>query len=294
MYNIVHNAWQMVASDSKAFADPLPEDMRRRNGLISLREAIYNIHFPQSADKLRAAQYRLKYDELLGVQLTIQARRTARHHRANGFLFPRVGHLFNTFYREKLPFALTGAQQRVIKEIRSDMISGRQMNRLLQGDVGSGKTMVAAAAAYFAIQNGHQAAMMAPTEILAEQHYHSLSRLLSPLGLRLGLLTGSMKEKEKKAVRAALATGLQRRIGTNDILTGNIQHALNEGADDENAILHITEYHSVVQCCKQMVAAIIAHAASRQTRIIHHNAIHHIVEHVLYQVYALVSVRYIP
>ena len=112
MYNIVHNAWQMVASDSKAFADPLPEDMRRRNGLISLREAIYNIHFPQSAEALKSAKYRLKYDELLGVQLTIQARRTERYAKSVGFIFPRVGDNFNAFYHTKLPFKLTGAQQR--------------------------------------------------------------------------------------------------------------------------------------------------------------------------------------
>ena len=187
MHTLVYNAWQLVVADSTAFVEPLAEDMRRRLGLMSLKEALYNIHFPQSAEKLKQAQYRLKFNELFGVQLTIQARRSSRHQRGGGFLFPRVGEAFNSFYRDKLPFALTGAQQRVIKEIRADMISGKQMNRLLQGDVGSGKTMVAFMSMLLAVDNGFQACIMAPTEILARQHYASMSRFAEGLNIKLAI-----------------------------------------------------------------------------------------------------------
>ena len=140
MYQIICNAWALAKD---RIADPMPEAVRAKYGLIPLREAIYNVHFPQSQELLRQAQYRLKFDELLGVQLNIQQRRTERLAKSNGFLFPKVGGVFNTFYNEKLPFPLTGAQKRVIKEIRQDTVTGFQMNRLLQGDVGSGKTLVA-------------------------------------------------------------------------------------------------------------------------------------------------------
>ena len=226
MYNIVQRAWQLVASDPQAFADPLPESLRRKNGLISLRDAIYNIHFPQSSEQLRQAQYRLKYDELLGVQLTIQARRSERKERGNGFLFPRVGNAFNTFYREKLPFQLTGAQQRVIKEIRADMISGKQMNRLLQGDVGSGKTMVAFMSMLLATDNGFQACIMAPTEILARQHFASMSRFAEGIGVKVAILTGSSKAKERKAALQGIASGeVDILIGTHALIEDRVQFA---------------------------------------------------------------------
>ena len=122
-------------------AETLPDGMRRRYGLVSLHDALYNIHFPQSPEALRQAQYRLKFEELLGVQLNVLARRSARLSKNNGFLFPHVGEVFNTFYLEKLPFPLTEAQKRVVREIRQDTVTGYQMNRLLQGDVGSGKTL---------------------------------------------------------------------------------------------------------------------------------------------------------
>ena len=226
MYNIVQRAWQLVASDPQAFADPLPESLRRKNGLISLRDAIYNIHFPQSSEQLRQAQYRLKYDELLGVQLTIQARRSERKERGNGFLFPRVGNAFNTFYHQKLPFALTGAQQRVIKEIRADMISGKQMNRLLQGDVGSGKTMVAFMSMLLATDNGFQACIMAPTEILARQHFASMSRFAEGIGVKVAILTGSSKAKERKAALQGIASGeVDILIGTHALIEDRVQFA---------------------------------------------------------------------
>ncbi len=224
MYNIVLNAWHLIAADPTAIVEPLPEDMRRRNGLMSLSEALYNIHFPQSADKLRAAQYRLKYDELLGVQLTIQARRTARKARGDGFIFPRVGEAFNTFYRTKLPFSLTAAQQRVIKEIRADMVSGQQMNRLLQGDVGSGKTMVAFMSMLLAVDNGYQACTMAPTEILARQHYASMSRFAEGLGVRVAILTGASKAKERRAAIEGIASGeVDILIGTHALIEDGVR-----------------------------------------------------------------------
>ena len=226
MHTLVYNAWQLIASDTTAFQDPLPEDMRRRLGLITLREAIYNIHFPQSAEHLKQAQYRLKFDELLGVQLTIQARRTSRQQRGGGFMFPRVGVAFNTFYRDKLPFALTKAQQRVIKEIRADMISGKQMNRLLQGDVGSGKTMVAFMSMLLAVDNGFQACIMAPTEILARQHYASMCRFAEGLDVRVGIITGSSKAKERRAVLEATASGeVNILVGTHALLEDRVQFA---------------------------------------------------------------------
>ena len=225
MHNIVHNAWQLVEADKSAFSDPLPEDMRRRNGLIPLREAIYNIHFPQSAELLRAAQYRLKFDELFGVQLTIQARRSERHSRGDGFIFPRVGDNFNAFYHTKLPFNLTGAQQRVIKEIRSDMVSGKQMNRLLQGDVGSGKTMVAFMSMLLAVDNGYQACIMAPTEILARQHYANMCRFAEGLpNVRIAILTGASKARERRMALEGIASGcIDILIGTHALIEDRVQ-----------------------------------------------------------------------
>ena len=175
MYQIICNAWALAKD---RIADPMPEAVRAKYGLIPLREAIYNVHFPQSQELLRQAQYRLKFDELLGVQLNIQQRRTERLAKSNGFLFPKVGGVFNTFYNEKLPFPLTGAQKRVIREIRQDTVTGYQMNRLLQGDVGSGKTLVALMSMLLAVDNGYQACMMAPTEILARQHFATITRML--------------------------------------------------------------------------------------------------------------------
>ena len=226
MHTIVYNAWQLVATSPTAFVDPLEEAMRRRLGLIPLREAIYNIHFPQSAEMLKQAQYRLKFDELLGVQLTIQARRSSRQKRGGGFLFPRVGEAFNTFYTKKLPFALTGAQQRVIKEIRSDMVSGKQMNRLLQGDVGSGKTMVAFMSMLLAVDNGFQACIMAPTEILARQHFASMSRFAEGIGVRVAILTGSSKAKERRTALEGIASGeVDILVGTHSLIEDRVQFA---------------------------------------------------------------------
>ena len=221
-YRLIQNAWALVGRSR--LADPLPEEMRREYGLLALHEAYYNIHFPQSAELLRQAQYRLKFDELLGVQLGVQSRRTERLERQNGFLFPKVGETFNTFYNEKLPFPLTGAQKRVIKEIRQDTVSGFQMNRLLQGDVGSGKTAVAASIVYTSAKNGMQSALMAPTEVLAVQHFETFARLFENSGIRCELLTGSTKAKEKKEIKERLKNGeIDLIIGTHALIQDDVE-----------------------------------------------------------------------
>ena len=223
MYQIICNAWTLAKD---RIADPLPEAVRTRYGLIALRDAIYNIHFPQSQEALRQAQYRLKFDELLGVQLNIQSRRTARLSKSNGFLFSKVGGVFNTFYTEKLPFPLTGAQKRVIKEIRRDTVTGFQMNRLLQGDVGSGKTLVALMSMLLAVDNGVQACMMAPTEILARQHFSTISRMLEGMDVKVAVLTGASKAKERRASLEGIASGeVDILIGTHALIEDRVQFA---------------------------------------------------------------------
>ena len=223
MYQIVCNAWALVRD---RITDPLPEALRRQYGLIPLREALYNIHFPQSQELLRQAQYRLKFDELLGVQLNIQQRRTARLSKSDGFLFPKVGGVFNTFYNEKLPFPLTGAQKRVIREIRKDTVSGFQMNRLLQGDVGSGKTLVALMSMLLAVDNGFQACMMAPTEILARQHFSTIGKMLNGLHVRVAILTGASKTRERREALEGIASGeIDILIGTHALIEDRVQFA---------------------------------------------------------------------
>ena len=221
IYNIMCNLWPLVES---RIEDPISEGMRKAYGLIPLREALYNIHFPQSQEMLRRAEYRLKFDELIGIQLNIQSRRTVRKNRFDGFLFPHVGNFFNRFYNEKLPFELTGAQKRVIREIRQDTITGCQMNRLLQGDVGSGKTMVALASMLIAADNGFQSCMMAPTEILARQHFASISRMVEGLGIEVHILTGASKAAERRASLEAAASGRAHiLIGTHSLIEDTVQ-----------------------------------------------------------------------
>ena len=223
MYQIICRAW-VLAKDH--IQELLPEAMRRQYGLMPLREAYYNIHFPQSPEALRQAQYRLKFDELLGVQLNVQSRRTARMTKSDGFLFPKVGGDFNTFYSGKLPFPLTGAQKRVLKEIRNDTITGFQMNRLLQGDVGSGKTLVALMSMLLAVDNGYQACMMAPTEILARQHFATFTRMFEGLDVRVAILTGSSKQRERRRALEGIASGeVQILIGTHALIEDRVQFA---------------------------------------------------------------------
>ena len=221
MYRIICNAWALLR---ERIEEPLPASLREQYGLIGLHEAYYNIHFPQSAQLLQQAQYRLKFDELLGIQLGIQSRRTARMARQNGFLFPKVGERFNTFYNELLPFPLTGAQKRVIKEIRQDTVTGYQMNRLLQGDVGSGKTLVALISMLLAVDNGFQACIMAPTEILARQHFASFQRLLQGLPIRVAILTGASKAKERRTALEGIASGdIDILVGTHALIEDRVQ-----------------------------------------------------------------------
>ncbi len=221
IYNIICNLWPIVEN---RIEDPLPEAVRESNGLVPLREALSDIHFPKSPERLKAAEYRLKFDELLGIQLNIQSRRTERMTRFDGFRFPRVGEVFNRFYNEKLPFPLTGAQKRVIREIRQDTVTGCQMNRLLQGDVGSGKTVVALASMLLAVDNGFQSCMMAPTEILARQHFASISRMVEGLGIEVHILTGASKSAERRASLDAAASGRAHiLIGTHALIEDSVQ-----------------------------------------------------------------------
>lgn len=221
LYQIVCNTWALAAG---RIAEPLPDALRAQYGLLTLRDALYNIHFPQSPELLRQAQYRLKFDELLGIQLNIQTRRAARLAKNNGFLFPKVGGVFNTFYNEKLPFPLTGAQKRVIKEIRQDTVTGFQMNRLLQGDVGSGKTLVALMSMLLAVDNGYQACMMAPTEILARQHFATIGRMLEGMPVRVAVLTGASNARERRAALAGIADGsVDILIGTHALIEDRVR-----------------------------------------------------------------------
>ena len=220
-YKIVCNAWSVA---EEYIEEQLPQWLRTAYDLMPLREAVYNIHFPQSPEKLHAAERRLKFDEFLGVQLAIQSRRTERMTRHDGFIFTKVGDLFNSFFNERLPFNLTSAQKRVIKEIRQDTVSGFQMNRLLQGDVGSGKTMVALMTMLLAVDNGFQACMMAPTEILARQHFATIKRQTEGMNLRVAILTGSSKTAERRKALEGIASGeVDILIGTHALIEDNVK-----------------------------------------------------------------------
>ena len=209
------------------FDSPFPETLNRylveHYHLISYDEAIRNIHFPQSAELLRKAQVRLKFEELFYVQLNILRYARDRMRKYRGIVFPRIGDSFNDFYHNHLPFELTGAQKRVLREIRKDMGSGRQMNRLLQGDVGSGKTLVALMSALIAIDNHCQACIMAPTEILAEQHLQTLRQFLGDMPIRVELLTGSVKGKKRETILNDLKNGsIHILVGTHAVIEDNV------------------------------------------------------------------------
>ncbi|WP_418829644.1 ATP-dependent DNA helicase RecG [Phocaeicola sp.] len=203
--------------------ETLSPQLVAQHRLMSLTDALYNIHFPQNPDLLRKAQYRLKFEELFYVQLNILRYTKERRNKFRGLIFGRVGEIFNTFYSQNLPFQLTGAQKRVIKEMRRDMGSGRQMNRLLQGDVGSGKTLVALMTMLIALDNGYQACMMAPTEILATQHYETICRFLAGMNVRVELLTGNVKGKRRETILKDLVTGdVQILIGTHAVIEDTV------------------------------------------------------------------------
>ena len=222
-----HALGKLVANAFALLQGAIPETLSRKimddHHLVSLDEALRNIHFPQNPEKLRKAQYRLKFEELFYIQLNILRYAKDRQRKFRGLYFERVGEIFNTFYSQNLPFQLTGAQKRVIKEIRKDMGSGRQMNRLLQGDVGSGKTLVALKSMLIALDNGYQACMMAPTEILAAQHYETVKQLLFGMDVRVELLMGSVKGKKRDEILKGLLTGeVQILIGTHAVLENTV------------------------------------------------------------------------
>ncbi|MBO5729445.1 MAG: ATP-dependent DNA helicase RecG [Paludibacteraceae bacterium] len=202
----------------------LPDEIIENFKLMSRGDAMRQVHFPQNFELLRRAQARLKFEELFYIQLSIMRQSKLREMKYQGFIFDKVGEYFNRFYRECLPFELTDAQKRVIREIRGDMNTGKQMNRLLQGDVGSGKTMVALMTSLIALDNGYQACIMAPTEILATQHYQSISEQVKSLGITVKLLTGSTRKKEREEIDASLRDGtLQIVIGTHALIEDTVQ-----------------------------------------------------------------------
>ncbi len=203
--------------------ETLPPHIIAQQKLMPLREALLNIHFPQDAELLKQARYRLKFEELFYIQLGLLKQRSNRIETTRGFVFQSVGESFNACYT-RLPFPLTEAQKRVIREIRKDMGSGEQMNRLLQGDVGSGKTLVALLCALIANDNGYQTCIMAPTEILARQHFESIHHFLEGTGVQIGILTGSTKKKERRELAEQLLDGsLKILIGTHALIEDTVQ-----------------------------------------------------------------------
>lgn len=221
---LVANLFAVIGDD--AVEETLSGGIISANGLMPLMEALRNVHFPRNPEVLRRAQYRLKFEELFYIQLNILRFSRERRNRFGGIVFGRVGENFNTFYSEYLPFSLTGAQKRVVREMRRDMGSGRQMNRLLQGDVGSGKTLVALMAMLIATDNGCQACMMAPTEILASQHYETLCRFLDGMSVRVELLTGSVKGKKRETILRDLMAGtVDILVGTHAVIEDTVEFA---------------------------------------------------------------------
>lgn len=204
--------------------ETLPPSILADYRLMPLREALVTVHTPTDNARLQAARVRLKFEELFFIQTDIQRMARRRKQQSQGYVMKRVGTFFNRFYREVLPFDLTGAQKRVMHEIHDDVASGRQMNRLVQGDVGSGKTIVALMAMLLAIDNGAQACLMAPTEILATQHFESLRGMVARLGVNVRLLTGSTKKKEREEIHAGLLDGsVQLLVGTHALIEDTVQ-----------------------------------------------------------------------
>ncbi len=217
MQKIIFSVIQQIVNNP--LTETLPAYILQQNNLLQLNQSIINIHFPKSIDLLNKAQHRLKFEELFYIQLSILKKAKQREQNFKGFEFSQIGHYFNTFYEKHLPFALTNAQKRVLREIRINVGSGKQMNRLLQGDVGSGKTLVALMSMLMAIDNGFQASMMAPTEILATQHFEGIHKMLEGLGVNVALLTGSTKKKEREKIHEQLLSGeLHILIGTHALI----------------------------------------------------------------------------
>lgn len=218
--------YTLLTSIQAPLPETLPAPVIAHMQLMGITDALRNIHFPISVGHLRRAEMRLKFEELFYLQLHILRYTRLRNQKLGGFRFDHIGDCFNNFYHHILPFELTQAQKRVIKEIRADMGSGRQMNRLLQGDVGSGKTLVALMSMLIAVDNGYQACLMAPTEILATQHYEGLKTMVEPLGLRIELLTGSVTKKRRAPILEGLLTGeVNLLIGTHALLEDTVHFA---------------------------------------------------------------------
>ena len=215
--------------------ETLPDFIINRLHLVSRDAALRMIHYPHSHQEMQKAQVRLKFEELFYVQLNILRYASDQRRKYRGYIFNRIGDIFNGFYAHHLPFELTGAQKRVMHEIRADMCSGRQMNRLLQGDVGSGKTLVALMTMLIALDNGYQACLMAPTEILAEQHLQTIRDFLQGMDIRVELLTGIVKGKKRKEILDGLATGdIQILIGTHAVIEAPVAfHRLGVAVIDE-------------------------------------------------------------
>lgn len=221
IYNAMRTLWGVVKDN---IPETLPSYLLAREGLVTRAQALHDIHFPASAEALNAAMRRLKFEELFVIQLQLLGQRRVRTEKSQGYLMPKIGGYFNMFYHENLPFALTAAQQRVVKEIRGDMISGHQMNRLMQGDVGSGKTIVALLCVLIAADNGFQSAIMAPTEILATQHYRSIVEMVETTGLKVELLTGSTRKKKREEIAEGLLSGeINLLIGTHALIEDGVQ-----------------------------------------------------------------------
>ena len=224
---VIHKLLQQIFLETQArFDETLPTTLLNELKLIPKNAALFNIHFPKSTDALAKAQFRLKFEELFFIQLQLISKNLIRKQKIKGHPFAAVGHYFSTFFEQHLPFDLTNAQKRVLKEIRNDMGKPAQMNRLLQGDVGSGKTIVAFMSMLLAIDNGFQACLMAPTEILANQHFLGLGELAALLGIEIRLLTGSTKTAARKEIHEGLESGtLQIIVGTHALLEDKVQFA---------------------------------------------------------------------
>jgi len=215
---------QLLKDTYNYLQETLSDEILKEHNLISKKEALINVHFPKSQDLLTKSQYRLKFEELFYIQLQLIRKKLLRKVKNNGYIFKEVGENFNDFYKYNLPFDLTDAQKRVLKEIRKDVATGIQMNRLLQGDVGSGKTIVALLSILIAIDNGFQAALMAPTEILATQHYNAIKELLKNSQLKVALLTGSTKTKARRLLHEQLENGeLHILIGTHALIEDKVK-----------------------------------------------------------------------
>ena len=221
---IIKMMGELLRSFKNGFVETLPDDLRSKYRLIDKNTALINIHFPENQDILTAAQNRLKYEELFFIQLQLLMKNLQRKQKIKGFVFEKVGHHFNNFFKNHLPFELTEAQKRVVREIRKDIGNGHQMNRLLQGDVGSGKTIVSLMLMLIAADNGFQSCLMAPTEILAKQHFIAVNSLIGDLDITIGLLTGSSKKTERTQLATQLESGeLDILIGTHAVIEEKVQ-----------------------------------------------------------------------